>query len=547
MPRLPLAPLAVLIVGLWALGPALDGGFVYDDHHYISGNPAVVGAELDLTAPLGESIQGLWRPLSVLSWRWQWEGPQTSAWRYHLVDLLLHLGIALAVLGLGRALGLSKLAALIGVLFFAAHPAHVEAVAWVSQRSELLATLFVLLAWRAHLSERRVAPWLLALALTAAALSKENALAAPALFVVGDLALRRRPLPWGRWAVAALVVAGMLTLRWQLLDEPFPAHGPFRDMSLGERLPVALQVFGRALSTLVWPSSLRVEYDRDEFLGSSADALLVVGLFSIALLVAAWRRRQHVATLLALVPVALFPVLQLVPIGEPFAERFLYLPSIPLCLAAGALFALLIRREQASPRGVGLSLLGVVLILALMIPASRHATRAFRSDLALWAVAAAEAPHVPLARYHHGQFLHEARLFAARDTDLPGSQSELRASLELDPDHAYAAFAHQFLARNALGLEGFDLPDLEIAARHARSAHELAPELVEPRLHLADIALRAPSIVARAEATSVLLPLLSGDGLSEEQAQAAGELFLQLSSSAERDEVSTGTSSDEGS
>lgn len=532
MRQFPFAPILVLGVALLAFGPALGGGFVYDDHAYLLENAAVTADEAIHTAPLGEPIQGLWRPLTVLSWRLQWDGPGTRPGPFHALDLALHALASLLLLFLGRSLGLSRVGACLGAVLFACHPSHAEAVAWITARSELLATVFVLAAWLAHRRPGPLAALGAPLALVLACLSKENALAAPALFILADLGLRRRPLPWGRWGALALAVTLVVITRWTLLESPLPAHGPYRDLAFGERLPVALRVLAHGLRLLAWPTGLRVEYDRDEFLGQLELSLpaLIGALGFAALLLRSGGRRS--ALLLALVPVALLPVLHLVPIGEPFAERFLYLPSALFCLALGSTLAALARREERAS-GVGASLLLTTVLVVASVFAARSAVRPFRSDLELWANAASQAPQVPIARYNHGVFLDEAGQFAALAPDEPGAADELRTSLELDPEHAFAGLAHQLLARHALGQSGFGLPDAEAAARHDRQALRLFPALVEPRLRLAEIALSTPQVVTRGEATAVLLPLLPADAasaLTPEQAAAVGALFAQLAS-----------------
>jgi len=538
-----LAPLIVLLAAFWAHGPALDGGLVYDDEPYLTENSAVSGEASPWTSPLGDPRQGLWRPITVLSQRLEWKG-SADVRGLHRTNILLHALASLLVLLLARRLDLDQRASVVAALLFAVHPVHAESVAWITGRAELLATLFVLVAWCAHLGEGRRSAILSMVALALAGLSKENALAAPALFLVGDLARQRLRL--GRLAALGAACVGLFLARLSVLPSLLPMEGPFTDVPLAGRAVVALNILGRAVGLLAWPAPLRIEYQRQEFLlfqlGPALAAAVLIGL-----IVWCWPRWRSLALGLVAVPIAMIPVLNLVPIGESFAERFLYLPSVGFCLAAGAALSALASREQRSGRGLGPSLAILLVAVGLALPTTRAATKVFHDDLSLWRHAARVAPDLPLTRYNHGAFLDRAGRHLSEDRDNPGCIEELRASLELDPGHIYAGFAHQILGTHALGQQGTPGPaNAWLAAEHFRSASELLPGLVEPRLNLATIAAASPDVVDPSEALQLLAPLSGIPDLPAEQRLAVQELVRQLAGGSSPPQT-TGTSSPDGS
>ncbi len=555
-----LLPCALVIAAaLLACWPAHLGSFIYDDQYYVLQNPAVTGTASPFTTPLGAEAQALWRPLTVASYRAQWDGTGRAG-PFLAANIALHVAVALLVLALGRRLGLGGGGSLIAGLLFACHPVHAEAVAWVSGRAELLAALFVLASWRAHLSDRRGAGWLSALLFFLALLSKENALVAPALFAIADAALGRRPLPWRRWLVLAALAAGAWCARLAVLETALPMGAPFGNLPLPARGLVAAGILGRALGLLAWPWPQRVFFPRDEFL--APDPLAICAVIGAALLVALlWRRQRATAVALLLVPGSLLTVLNLVPIGATFALRFLYLPSAFCCLAAGALLAALGRRERASGRGLGASLALVVLLLAVAIPACRTSVRVFHDDLSLWAHDAAVAPQVAHARYNHGYSLHAAGRDVTEAADRPGAEDELLASLRLDPGHLYGGFARVILGDLALQGAGRAAPNLVLAARRFREAiaRQSTPvdAFLDARINLAGIALLAPQVVSPDEARRLLagLPGAAGAaGLRPEQQRTVDGLRAQLDGEAPTaappgppSEPATGTSSPDGS
>lgn len=530
--------LLVAVAALLANAPALDGAFVYDDRQYVVDNPVVRGEAPLWGSSLGDPDLALWRPLTVATWRAQWTDPPAPR-PFLVVNLALHVVTALLVVLVGRRLGLGPGAATVGGLLFAVHPIHAEAVAWVTGRAELLAALGVLAAWWAHLDARPGRAWLALPLVLLAGLSKENALVAPALFAVADLGLARagplgagpaqRPVPWVRLAALGLGAAGLFALRLAVLPTALPVDGPYHETGVSGRAGVALSLVGQALRLLVLPWPLRIHYDRLEFLGTQPLLLALAGGLAVAV-VLLWRRERRAAVLLALIPVALLPVLHLLPMGEPFAERFLYLPSAPFCLAAGVLLARLAERERAG-RGLGLSLLlGAGALLAGTL-ASREACARFRSDLALWAHAARVTPQLAVVRYNHATFLERAGRFATLDDHALGVEDELAASLELHPNHPYAAWARQTLGHLALGALGPGRPNPREAARHYREALALDPTLVDARQNLASLALTSPGLVAPEEALALLEPLRRDASLAPERRAAVDQLLGKLSAS----------------
>lgn len=537
----------LLVVALaWlATAPALDGGFVYDDHHYLVDNPSVSGDAPVWTRPLGEPLQGLWRPLTVASWRMQWS-PGTGAGPFRALNVALHAAVALLVVAVARALGCSRTGATLAGILFAVHPAHAEAVAWVTGRAELLAALLVLAAWWCHLRRGTAASLAAPLLVALACLSKENALVAPVLFAAADVLLGRRPPPWARWGTLGLAALAVLAAREAVLPQALPGDGPFDGAGAGARVAIALNVLGLSLRVLAWPHPLRVDYHRDEVALLRPELLAAVLLGVTLVLLLLRRRRPLPAAGLLLTGVALLPVLHLLPIGEPFAERFLYLPSVPFCIALGALLGEALSRSAASRNGLGgaLALAGGLVLAAL--PASRAATAVFRDDMTLWRNAVAVAPDLPLPRYNLGRELLERGEVLTRDHAHPGAADLLASSLALEPRHVYAGLAHQMLGDVALGLVGPGPAEPQRAARHYRAAADALPGLIEPRLRLAELSVAAPAVVPVAEALAVLSTLEEG-GLDAIQAERVQALRVQISGLSSPADEATGTSSPDGS
>src|SRR5690348_640442 len=123
---------------------------------------------------------GLYRPLPIASYSLDWAMSGGSASWFHAVNLVWHAGASVAVASLARRLSGDRAAWTAGLLF-AVHPVHVEAVANVVERAEIMAALFVVLAVYAALARDQL--WWSLAALACGVLSKENAIVAPGLIV----------------------------------------------------------------------------------------------------------------------------------------------------------------------------------------------------------------------------------------------------------------------------------------------------------------------------------------------------------------------------
>ena len=317
---------------------ALWNRFALDDGPIIALNPLVQdpsGVWRVFVHPYWPPAFGgqLYRPLAVATYAIDARlgGP---AW-FHLVNLLWHAGASVAVATLARRWA-GERSALIAGLLFAVHPVHVEAVANVAGRAELMAALFSMLAVYAALVRGSVG-WSAA-ALALGVLSKENAVVVPALVVWGWLAGLARPGRRGALAFAiswAVLGAAYVALRTAVLRHStgflelapvFDGAGP-----VAIRL-TAIAAFTDVARLLVLPFTLRAD----------ADGRLLLGLACVAawaaLLVWAWRRGRMLEVFaLGWIAIALFPVANLVvPVGVLIAERALYLPSAGLVIALAA-------------------------------------------------------------------------------------------------------------------------------------------------------------------------------------------------------------------
>jgi hypothetical protein len=348
---------------------SLLNGFANDDTLIVPLNRVVTGGSW-YQALLGPYWQiaregaGLYRPVTIGSFTLEWRLWGGSPLGFHVANILLHGLVTLLVLVLLRRL-LPAVPALVGALWFALQPVHVEAVANVVGRSELLAAAYFLAAcllyvdgaaWEGARRAGRLAG-LCVLYLLAVG-SKEIAATLPAVLVlleaarVGEEPLRRR---LGRQLPVYVSLLAMLAtyvlLRWAVLgtvlgEVPAPW---FRGAGQGARVLTALTLWIQYLRLMVLPLSLSSDYAPGVV--SVATGVTPAVVTGAAILVAwvalaawTWRRTRPIGLGLTWFLLTILPVSNLLfPTGMLVAERTLYLPSVGGALAVGGIVIVALR------------------------------------------------------------------------------------------------------------------------------------------------------------------------------------------------------------
>lgn len=348
---------------------ALWNQWAWDDVPIIYYNPLLLSRSAfwrTFAAPYWPAQMGggLYRPLTIASYAIDVR-TGAVAW-FHAVNLCWHAGASIALAVLARRWGGDRAAYVAGILF-AVHPVHVEAVANIVGRAELMTALFAILAVYAALVTDSV--WWSLAAFACSVLSKENGAVVPGLVVWGWLLGLGRPTGRrmaayvGGWVTVGLVYG---IVRWTVLH-PFARIESIAAVFVGAsavdvRL-TAVAALADVARLFVFPLALRVDYSPAErtLVSAISDPRFLTGAACfgawIALIGFAIRHNRRVEAFgLGWIGIALLPVANLLfPIGVLVAERTLYLPSAGLALAVG------VALPDVAPRRwpVILALLGV--------------------------------------------------------------------------------------------------------------------------------------------------------------------------------------------
>jgi Tfp pilus assembly protein PilF len=402
-----------------------------------------------------------YRPLANLSYWLDLKLAGPNPRHFHTVNIALNLLAAVVVTVLIWELLHSGIWALFGGLLFAAHSAHVESVAFVSGRADLLLSVFLGLAAAALLrgQRKRVRWWWLAVPplFALALLAKETALLFPALVALTPLLTRTRydRRYWLLVAATMLVALAYFWLRDRVVTVP-----PFFALALptASRLIEVANTFGLYIRLFFWPFDHRVTYPADPTFLALTTNVIPALLFAVSIPLVALRRRFWAALWgYAWVVLFLVPAANVIPLGSQAAERLLYLPSVGLVLVVLILLSRLathrVRLRQA---------FAVALSFAIVLSAADTMVRSriWANEAALFSAMVKEAPGTP------GAYSGLAAAVAPADPDSAIRLYDRAIALNQGYVAAHVSVAALYTARS----------DHRRAIHHLRIANELQPQ-----------------------------------------------------------------------
>lgn len=409
----------------YAIAPR--GALVWDDQIVARQQMAAIDELRDVFVPPAEIPQwtyAYYRPMVVLSYladqaffgRGAVAGPHTANVLYHVLVTLFVWLLARRVL---RGLPAAELSAVLVATLFAVHPIHTESVSWITGRSDVLAALFLLpsllclLRWRDYgsIPALLAAPVLFLGALLAKEVALTGLVLAPLLLWLAPRTQTALPptrsavaFTWAAVAVALIGAAGMyLSLRVGAGTE----GANLEAKSSVEIASQALRALGYYVGKLVlpWPQSNFVPWSSVPAAGPAA-AILACAAVVAACAVLPWRQPAARAAFAGIVWIAvtLAPAVAVALTAiaaTPVAERYLYLPSVGLALALGAVFC---RVDAGAPRRIAIGALLALVGLAGAATVARGMV--WQNDLRLWSDAILRAGDhaVPLLEYGKAQF-----------------------------------------------------------------------------------------------------------------------------------------------
>jgi Tfp pilus assembly protein PilF len=344
-PRLAVAALAVLAVTAWVFAPVRHHEFVdFDDPTFIVENPHVAGGLTsdNIRWAFAHAYDATGGPLTWLSHMLDVELFGMTPGPHHVFNVVLHVTNALLLLLLLWRLTRRVAPSALVAALFAVHPLHVESVAWVSERKDVLSTLFWFLATIAYVGYARRGGLrrylVVAVLLVLGLLSKPVVALAPFTWLLLDYWLERSGKPAQALVVEKLwfFVLGVAAMAWTLLAQrEIGAVTSTASLSLASRAANAGVSYVTYLWKTVWPTDLAVFYPYPTAIPLWTVAAAAAILIALSLL--AWRTARHhpyIAIGWCWYVLTLVPMIGFVQVGSHArADRFTYVPLVGIFIA----------------------------------------------------------------------------------------------------------------------------------------------------------------------------------------------------------------------
>jgi tetratricopeptide (TPR) repeat protein len=457
--------IALLVVTAFAFQRAADCQFVnFDDGEYVADNPHVLGgpSPANIWWALTATEASNWHPLTWISLQLDAAFFGNRPGGYHATNVFLHLAnTVLLFLVLERMTGALGRSAVVAALF-GLHPLHVESVAWIVERKDVLSALFWILTMAAYL--RFIENPGLRRYILMAVLFALGLMAKPMLVTLPGVLLLLDYWPLGLWgdgvkfdaagkeqgrrgssSFVKLLIQKLPLFALSLASAAITIYAQTRSHALKSMMefPLASRIANAAyayvfyIAKIFWPARLSVfyPYDRQRDLlwsGGAAGILVVVTVGAVVL-----RRRRYLLVGWFWYLVTLFPVIGIVQVGlQAVADRYTYIPLIGLFIALVwgiADFFAVFRVPVWIQVGVA----------AAVLAACGFATHAqmvtWRDSETLWTQALRADPDNEFAHRSLGSFY----LREGKDQKAIG---EYKTAVEMDPADAQAHFGLGFLA-----------------------------------------------------------------------------------------------------
>lgn len=430
----------------------------WDDMELVTDNPLVHRLTWDSVAAMFTSFRlNTYIPLTLLTFAVEHRLFGLNPMPFHVTNIVLHVANVALAWRLARELAGGRApVALVTAALFALHPLRVESVAWVTERKDVLYTLFYFsaaLAYVRHLRTGRTAPWAASLVLFGLSiLSKGVAVTLPAVLL---LVHWRLGFPLDRRALLRLAPFACLSMAGAAAA--FAAQRSFSpDLSAPAFLPHLRPVIGayvlvRYLGLVAWPVGLSCVYPYHDYPHASAPgtslpwshyAAALAVLVAVAAVVRlglrvrrTGERDDTAATLLfglLFFVLTLAPLLQVIPLAGSalLADRYVYVAAFGLFFLAGhAVDRVIAMRPGRTWRATVAAGGGAVILL--LAGATYARCGVWRNTETLWTDAVAKYPESSTVQ------INMADVLKARG-DTAGAERALRDVIRLAPCAAEA-------------------------------------------------------------------------------------------------------------
>ncbi|MFL5730980.1 MAG: tetratricopeptide repeat protein [Cytophagaceae bacterium] len=436
----------ILIITFIAYLPSLKNGFTnWDDPNYVYENGTIQKFNKEnVTRMLTKDHMGNYHPLTMLSLALDFSMGKLKPKTYHLTNLLLHMvNTALVFIFIFLLFERTDLAAVTSALF-GVHAIHVESVAWISERKDVLYTMFFLASlifYLRYLKEFNIKYYFIAIGFFILSdLSKGMAVSLSLTLMAIDW-LKERNLLDRKVILEKLpffiisILVGIKAISAQSLSKDTDG---MPDYNFFERILFAAYGFCQYLYKLILPVNLSAfySYPEKDTIPFEFWLYLALGILITAAAFYSIRKSREYFFCFMFFLFNIILVLQILPVGKAImADRYAYVPSIGFFLLI-AIALSQIKMDKA------FTFIPVVLYVVILSAFTYERCKVWHDSFSLWTDVIEKQPKAGIAYNNRGVEYAERKNY---ERAIP----EYDKAIELNPEHT-EAYNNRGVARAAL-------------------------------------------------------------------------------------------------
>lgn len=397
--------LVLLIITVICFFPMLKNNFTnWDDEDYIVHNAMLNGP--DWNAIFTQQVAANYHPLTMITLALNYQLSGLNPFSYFFVNLLLHLiNSALVFYFIYQLSGKKTWIAFSATLLFAIHPMHVESVAWISERKDVLYTFFFLLSliqyWKYVNTNKKFNYWICFLYFILSLLSKPAAIILPLILFLLDY-WKGRTI--NRKIILEKLPFFLLAILFSVITLRIQSHIAMASLNV---FPFWTRFFFACYGVMIYFLRFFIPYPLSTFhafppANQLGWEILISPLFILLLLIFLWYKRKNKIIVFGFLFFVfnLLLVLQIMSVGLTIvSERYTYVPYIGLAFMTGIF---LNRYKIASNKLVFWGIPAIITIVFGYITFNQ--TKVWENSGTLWTNAIKYAPQSPYPRTNRAYY-----------------------------------------------------------------------------------------------------------------------------------------------
>ena len=419
----------VVLITAIALYPMLNNEFTnWDDEFYVLNNKLLRGP--DWKGIFSQGVVGNYHPLTVLSLAFNYAVSGTEPFSYLLINYIFHLANTILVFYFILKISSNKIAvAAFTALLFGIHPLHVESVAWVSERKDVLYTFFFLLSllqyWKFLQTGKQLNRWICFLFFILSLLSKPAAIILPVVLLLLDY-WKGRPL--SRKLVLEKIPFFILSVLFGIITINIQSESAIVGT---DTYPLWLRPLFACYVSMIYFIRFIIPYPLSAYYpyppaSDPGLPVLLSPLFILALIFLLWYKRKDKLIVFGFLFFIsnLLLVMQIISIGQTIvSERYTYVPYIGLAFMA----AMLVDRYFKKANSKIIIGAGAVLVTAIFSFITFQRTLIWKNSGTLWTDVINQFPAAPYPRTNRANYV---SIQASQQKDKTAADSLNKLALE---------------------------------------------------------------------------------------------------------------------